>query len=154
MSILNSCRWPDTLSINVIEIEGLLFPGFGQILAQCALHGKLVFPVFPIKWLHEGTQKWSSLVENFWAPSWHHLMGKTGKTSFPWSARIGPKPGNSKPSISITLLSMKSCILHRDRCCVETHRSLPLCLALKIAAYASRLQNWIEDVFQIIFMTG
>ena len=22
-------------------------------------------------------------------------MGKTGKTSFPWSARIGPKPGNS-----------------------------------------------------------
>ena len=36
-------------AINIIEIEGLLFPGFGQILAQCALHGKLVFPVFPIK---------------------------------------------------------------------------------------------------------
>ena len=64
-------------------------------------HGKLVFP---IKWRHEGAQKWSSLVEKFWAPSWHHLMGKTGKTSFPWSARIGPKPGNSKPSISITLI--------------------------------------------------
>ena len=39
----------------------------------------------------------------FWAPSWRHLMGKTGKTSFPWSVYIGPKPGNSKPSISITL---------------------------------------------------
>ena len=37
------------------------------------------------------------------APSWHHLMGKTGKTSFPWSTGIGPKPENSKPSISITL---------------------------------------------------
>ena len=23
-------------AINIIEIEGLLFPGFGQILAQCA----------------------------------------------------------------------------------------------------------------------
>ena len=31
-------------------------------------------------------------------------MGKTGKTSFPWSARIGQKPRNSKPSISITLI--------------------------------------------------
>ena len=30
-------------------------------------------------------------------------MGKTGKTSFPWSGFIGPKPGNSKPSISVTL---------------------------------------------------
>ena len=30
-----------------------------------------------------------------------------GKTSFPWSARIGPKPGNSKPSISITLVLTK-----------------------------------------------
>ena len=43
----------------------------------------------------------------FWAPSWRHLMGKTGKTSFPWSVYIGPKPGNSKPSISITLLYTK-----------------------------------------------
>ena len=31
---------------------------------------------------------------HFWAPLWRHLMGKT---SFPWSARIGPKPGNSQP---------------------------------------------------------
>ena len=31
---------------NIIEIEGLLFLGFGPM---CALHGKLVFPVFPIK---------------------------------------------------------------------------------------------------------
>ena len=30
----------------VIEIEGLLFLGFGPMHA---LHGKLVFPVFPIK---------------------------------------------------------------------------------------------------------
>ena len=44
---------------NVIEIEGLLFPGFGPM---CALHGKLVFP---IKCHHEGAQKWSSLVEKF-----------------------------------------------------------------------------------------
>ena len=35
---------------NVIEIEGLLFPGFGPMRA---LHGKLVFP---IKWCHEGAQ--------------------------------------------------------------------------------------------------
>ena len=27
-------------------------------------------------------------------------MGKTGKTSFPWSVYIGPKPGNSKPYFS------------------------------------------------------
>ena len=47
---------------NVIEIEGLLFPGFGPM---CALHGKLVFP---IKCHHEGAQKWSSLVENFERP--------------------------------------------------------------------------------------
>ena len=32
---------------NVIEIEGLLFLGFCPMRA---LHGKLVFPVFPIKW--------------------------------------------------------------------------------------------------------
>ena len=31
---------------NVIEIEGLLFLGFGPMRA---FHGKLVFPVFPIK---------------------------------------------------------------------------------------------------------
>ena len=31
---------------NVTEIEGLLFPGFGPMYT---LHGKLVFPVFPIK---------------------------------------------------------------------------------------------------------
>ena len=34
-------------------------------------------------------------------------MGKTGKTSFPWSLYIGPKPGNSKP-ISITLDKTKN----------------------------------------------
>ena len=34
------------LATNVIEIEGLLFLGFGPMYA---LHGKLVFPVFPIK---------------------------------------------------------------------------------------------------------
>ena len=50
------------------------------------LHGKLVFP---IKWHHKGAQKWSSLVEKFWAPSWHHLMGKT---CFPWSACICQNP--------------------------------------------------------------
>ena len=31
---------------NVIEIEGLLFPGFGPMRA---FHGKQVFPVFSIK---------------------------------------------------------------------------------------------------------
>ena len=36
--------------------------GFWQMQA---LHGKLVFP---IKWHHEGAQKWSSLVENFECP--------------------------------------------------------------------------------------
>ena len=29
---------------NAIEIEGLVFPGFGPMYV---LHGKLVFPVFP-----------------------------------------------------------------------------------------------------------
>ena len=48
--------------INLIEIEGLLFPGFGRVLANAVLHRKLVFP---FKWRHEGTQKWSSLVEKF-----------------------------------------------------------------------------------------
>ena len=38
-------------------------------------------------------------------------MGKTGKTSFPWSAHIRPKPRNSKPSISITLIVPKNVTL-------------------------------------------
>ena len=53
------------------------------------LHGKLVFP---IKWCHEGAQNFqpkSSIFStkklHFWAPLWHHLMGKT---SFPWSACV------------------------------------------------------------------
>ena len=46
------CIWPNivmsprNVETNVIEIEGLLFPGFGPMYR---LHGKLVFPVFPIK---------------------------------------------------------------------------------------------------------
>ena len=36
------------LEINIFEIEGLLFLGFGPMRA---LIGKLVFPVFPIKLL-------------------------------------------------------------------------------------------------------
>ena len=55
-----------------------------------ALHGK----VFPIKWHHERAQNFSTKELHFWAPSWCHLMGKT---SFPWSVCIGPKPGNSRP---------------------------------------------------------
>ena len=37
---------PNIVMFNVIEIEGLLFPGFGPMYT---LHGKLVFQVFPIK---------------------------------------------------------------------------------------------------------
>ena len=71
----------------------MLFPGFGPMYA---LHGKQVFPVFPIKWCHEGTQIFSTKELHIWAPLWCHLMGKT---SFPWSA-------HSKPSISITLVTL------------------------------------------------
>ena len=44
---------------NVIEIEGLLFPGFGRVLANTGSPWKTGFP------LHEGTKKWSCLGENF-----------------------------------------------------------------------------------------
>ena len=44
----NRALWNLDINVqtNVIEIEGLLFLGFGPLRA---LHGKLVFPVFPIK---------------------------------------------------------------------------------------------------------
>ena len=47
---------------NVIEIEGLLFPGFGPMYG---LHGKLVFPVFRSGDIMRALKKWSSLVEKF-----------------------------------------------------------------------------------------
>ena len=72
---------------NIIEIEGLLFPGFGPMRV---LHGKQVFPDFPIKWCHKGDQNFSIKELHFWAPLWCHLMGKT---SFPWSACICQNPG-------------------------------------------------------------
>ena len=43
--VLKYCNWGREkfdATINVIEIEGLLFLGFGPM---CALHGKLVFPI-------------------------------------------------------------------------------------------------------------
>ena len=70
-------------SANCYSDRRFAIPEFWQMQA---LHGNLVFP---IKWCHVGAQKWSSLVEKFWAPSWHHLMGKT---CFPWSACICQNP--------------------------------------------------------------
>ena len=43
---LNDIPSDKVSALNVIEIEGLLFPGFGSMRA---LHGKQVFPVLPIK---------------------------------------------------------------------------------------------------------
>ena len=63
-------------------------PGFWQMQA---LHGKQVFPVFPIKWCHAGAQNFSIKVLHFLAPLWCHLMGKN---SFPWSAHL-PNPGHN-----------------------------------------------------------
>ena len=80
----------------------------GCIGLMRTLHGKLVLlrgiQAFPIKWHHKGAQTWSSLVENFWVHScaWHHLMGRTG------SLVEHLDPGNSKPSISITLVPLIS----------------------------------------------
>ena len=47
---------------NVIEIEGLLFLGFGQMRA---LLGKLVFQFFPSTDITRALKKWSPLAENF-----------------------------------------------------------------------------------------
>ena len=44
--------------------------------------GKLVFPVFPIKWCHKGTENFSVKELHFWAPSWRHLMGNLEKPVF------------------------------------------------------------------------
>ena len=76
----------DSALPNVIEIEGLLFPGFGQMPAR------KFFPSSDV--MSRARSKFFNSRVPFWAPSWPHLMGKT---SFPWSARIGPKPGNSQP---------------------------------------------------------
>ena len=74
----------------LLEIEGLLFPGFGQTQAHKFCVGS---------WHHlmgRTSLPWSSLIENFWAHSWCHLMGRTINLH----ACISPKAGNSKPSIS------------------------------------------------------
>ena len=72
---------------NVIKITRLAIPG---------LRSNARAQILPIKWRHERkqTQIFSTERAPFWAPSWPHLMGKT---SFPWSGCIGPKPGNSQP---------------------------------------------------------
>ena len=72
---------------NVTKITRLAIPGFRSI--ECA-------QFLPIKWHHEckHAQNFSTERAPFWAPLWPHLMGKP---SFPWSALIGPKPGNSQP---------------------------------------------------------
>ena len=69
-------------------------PGFWQTQA---LHGKQIFPVFPIKWCHKGAQNFSTKELHFCDITW-------------WEKPVSmehaylPKPRNSKPSISIMLV--------------------------------------------------
>ena len=80
-------RTMGTRTTNITKITRLAIPRFwSNVRSQ----------ILPIKWRHEceRSQKISPERAPFWAPSWLHLMGKT---SFPWSSHIGPKPGNSQP---------------------------------------------------------
>ena len=87
--------WPKQSSYNLpnpmlLEIEGLLFPAFGEMQA-CK------FIVLPIKWHHEWAQKFSikELHGKLVLPiKWCHEPTQN------LCACVCPNPGNSKPSIS------------------------------------------------------
>ena len=60
-----------------VEATGLLFPGFDPMYT---LHGKLVFPVFPIKLRHEGAQKMEPFSWKILSALMMSLDGKNWKT--------------------------------------------------------------------------
>ena len=82
------CSWITIDIGNVIEMGGMLFPGFGKRRSM-------------ENWCHEGAQKFSPKQLHFLVPSWR---GKPVFHGEPVFAKTRPKPWNSKPSISITLV--------------------------------------------------